>query len=158
MRERVEAMRGELSAAQDRVLRLAAEHENQRKRSLREQQDLLNFANENLIKDLLPVVDNLERALEHARQAKGEDLEKKNLLEGVELTLRSLLGSLERTGVEPVGERGVPFDPRFHEAMRQVPTAEHPTGTVVDVYQRGYTLKGRLLRPALVAIAGPPPG
>jgi molecular chaperone GrpE len=141
-----ESLRAELAALQDRLLRMAAEHENQRRRWLREQQDSLNYANENLIKDLLPTVDNLERALEHARQAQGDEGEKKkNLLDGIELTFRSLMGVLERAGVEIVKDRGVEFDPRFHEAMRQVPTAEFAPNTVVDVYQRGYLLKGRLL-------------
>ena len=148
----------EAAALQDRLLRMAADHENQKRRWLREQQDMLNFANENLIKELLPIVDNLERALEHARQSQADEKEKKNLLEGIELTYRSFMGVLERVGVEVVETDGAEFDPRHHEAMRQVASAEHAPGAIIDVYQRGYKLKGRLLRPALVAIAGPDSG
>jgi molecular chaperone GrpE len=156
-KQQAEQLRGELAALQDRLLRMAAEHENQRRRWSRDQQDALLFANDNLIKDLLPTVDNLERALEHARQSNGEESDKKNLLEGVELTFRSLMGVLERAGVEVVGASGVEFDPRFHEAMRQIPSAEHPPNTVLDVYQKGFVLRGRLIRPALVAVSGPTP-
>ena len=151
------ALRAELEELKDRRLREAAEYQNQRRRLLKEQQDALNYANENLIKELLETVDNLERALGHARPGDGEgSVDHENLQQGVELTLRSLVNMLDRNGVEEVATEGM-FDPRHHEAMLQVPTADRPAGTVVEVYQKGFVLKGRLLRAAKVAVASEPP-
>lgn len=145
----------ELEQLRDKYLRLAAEFENFKRRSLRERHDLLDHANENLIKELLVTVDNLERALGHAQQSE-EGAEAKALLEGVDLTYRLLLQTLERFGVRSVKAEGEEFDPQVHEAVRQVPTAECEPGNVVDVMQKGYLLKDRLLRPALVAVSGRP--
>lgn len=145
----------QLAEAQDRHLRLAAEFENFKRRALKERQDLFNYANENLVKELLSTVDNLERALEHARQTEeGDDIEK--FLEGVELTYRSLMQVLEKAGVQKVEGRDKPFDPKVQEAIRRVPNKECEPGTVVEIYQPGYTLKDRLLRPALVAVSSGP--
>jgi molecular chaperone GrpE len=149
-------LRAEIEALKDRYLRMAAEYENQRRRMLREQQESAQFANENLIKELLATVDNLERALGHARSGEGGTSNPEKLVEGVELTRRSLLNALERNGLERVEAVGAKFDPRQHEAMRQIPSTEHEPGTVAEVYQVGYLLKGRLLRPALVAVASRP--
>lgn len=146
---------GELEQARDRHLRLAAEFDNFKRRTLRERQELFNYANENLIKELLPTVDNLERALEHARLTQGEEATRA-LREGVELTFRSLLAALENAGVQRVETEGREFDPQVHEAVQRVPTDAHPPGRVVEVLQPGYTLKGRLLRPALVAVSTKP--
>ena len=143
----------EIAAWKDRHLRLAAEFDNFKRRTLKERQDLLNFGTEALMKELLATIDNLDRALGHVNQE--EDVDKENLLEGVELTLRSLLQTLEKDGLKVVEAAGVEFDPAQHEAIRQVPSDEHPPGTVVEVYQKGYMLKNRLLRPALVAVVGP---
>ena len=152
--QEIEELRTEIEGLKDRLLRSAADFQNQRRRLLKEQQDALTFANENLVKDLLGTVDNLERALSHARQGEDEaSVDPQNLLEGVELTLRSLMSVLERAGVEVVDACDAKFDPRHHEAMRQVPTPDRDPGSVVEVYQKGYLLKGRLLRPALVAVA-----
>ena len=138
----------------DKHLRLAAEFDNYKRRTLKERQDLLNYATENLIKELLDTVDNLERALGYVRgEEEGSDREK--LSEGVELTYRSLLQALEKSGVKPVEAEGQPFDPKLHEALRQVPSEEHEAGTILEVYQKGYLMKDRLLRPALVSVAGP---
>ena len=137
----------------DKYLRLAAEFDNFRRRTLKERQDLLNYGTENLIKELLATVDNLERALGHAGEAK-EALDSKKLSEGVELTYRSLLQILEKSGVAAVETEGKIFDPAVHEALRKVPTSEQEPGTILEIYQKGYLLKDRLLRPALVAVAG----
>jgi molecular chaperone GrpE len=150
------ALREEIQALKDRYLRMAAEYENQRRRALREQQDAIQFANENLVKELLGTVDNLERALGHARSGEGGSFNPEKLVEGVELTRRSLLNALERQGLERIEAIGAKFDPRHHEAMRQIPTADQEPNTIVEVYQDGYSLKGRLLRPALVAVASKP--
>jgi len=142
----------ELAEWKDRHLRLAAEFENFKRRSLKERQDLLNFGTEGLMRELLATIDNLDRALGHGSQE--EDVDKENLLEGVQLTLRSLLQTLEKSGLKVVEAQGVAFDPAVHEAIRQVQSDEHEPGTVIEVYQKGYLLKNRLLRPALVAVAG----
>ena len=143
----------QLSELNDKYLRLAAEFDNFRRRTLKERQDLLNYATENLIKELLPTVDNLERALSHAGEQK-EASDSENLSEGVELTYRSLLQALEKSGVRAVETEGCPFDPKVHEALRQSPSEDHEPGTILEVYQKGYLLKDRLLRPALVSVAG----
>lgn len=142
----------ELAELQDRYLRLAAEFDNYRRRMLRERQELHNFANEQLIKELLPTVDNFERALGHARP-KEEGQEASALRQGVELTMRSLLQTLENAGVTRVEAEGKEFDPQFHEAVQRVPTDAHPPNHVVNVLQPGWLLRGRLLRPALVAVS-----
>jgi len=149
------ALRADLERLNDKYLRLAAEFENTRRRHLKEHQDLLNYANENLIKQLLDTVDNLERALGHASDAE-EGADKENLREGVALTFRSLMTALERQGVEVIDARGEVFDPRRHEALQTMPSADQATGTVLEVFKKGYLLKGRLLRPAQVIVAGPP--
>jgi len=149
------ALAAELAECKDRHLRLAAEFDNFRRRTLKERQDLHNYANENLVKDLLPTVDNLERAVEHGRKEE-QRTDSENLLQGVELTYRSLLQILTRHGAVEIEALGKPFDPEIHEAVRRVPSTEHEPGTVVEVYQRGYLLKDRLLRPAMVAVASEP--
>jgi molecular chaperone GrpE len=149
-------LRAEIEVLKDRYLRMAAEHQNQRRRTLREQQDAIQFANENLVKELLATVDNLERALGHARSGEGGTFNPEKLVEGVELTRRSLANALERNGVERIEAVGAKFDPRHHEAVRQIPTADQEPNTVVEVYQVGYLFKGRLLRPAMVAVASRP--
>ena len=140
----------ELEELNSRYLRLAADFDNFKKRALKERQDLHNYANENLIKELLVTVDNLERAVGHGRQKEGEP---ETLLQGVELTYRSLMQALEKQGLKAVEAVGVVFDPGVHEAIRQVPSDEHDAGTVVEVLQKGYLLKDRLLRAALVAVS-----
>lgn len=142
----------ELAQLKDKYLRLAADFDNYKRRNLKERQELFNYGNENLIKELLPVVDNLERAIGHLRQAE-EASEAKTLLEGVELTHRSLLTALTRSGVAEIEAAGSVFDPKLHEAVRQVESDEHAPGHVVEVLQTGYTLMDRLLRPALVVVA-----
>ena len=145
----------ELADLKERYLRLAAEYDNFRKRNLRERQDLLNYANESIVKDLLPVVDNLERAVIHGRKEE-QRADSENLLQGVELTHRALMQILGRFGVVEIEAAGKPFDPQVHEAVRRVVTSDHAPGTVVEVHQKGYRLKDRLLRPAMVAVAGEP--
>ena len=145
----------ELAELKDRHLRLAAEYDNFRRRSLKERQDLHNYANENVFKELLPIVDNLERAVTHARREEQRP-DSENLLQGIELTHRSLLQILTKHGVVEIEAQGQPFDPQVHEAVRRVPSGEHEPGTVVEVYQKGYKLKDRMLRPAMVAVASEP--
>jgi molecular chaperone GrpE len=143
----VEKLRAELAAANDRALRERADLENVKKRATREKSEALRFANESLLRELLPVIDNLNRALEHARNSRDVD----PIIQGVELVLRSLIDVLGRHGVKIVEARGTRFDPNVHEAIGHV-ESEHPPNTVIDEHQRGYLLHDRLLRPALVTV------
>ncbi len=136
----------------DRMLRLAAEVENLKKRQERERADLLQFANENLIRELLPVLDNLERALEHGRQGDGPA----PLLEGLELVHQDFLKALKRFGVSPFVSEGQPFDPNYHHAVIEEKASEVGDQTVLQELQKGYLIHSRLLRPALVVVARQP--
>jgi molecular chaperone GrpE len=142
----------ELKKEHDRLLRTLADHENYKKRMAREKADFLKFGNESLIKELLPVLDNLERSLEHARNANSADA----ITEGIELVIKEFLRKLEKFGLRVISARREKFDPNKHEAVLQIETAEHPEGTVLDEYQKGYFIHDRLLRPTRVSVAKPP--
>jgi len=135
-----------------RLLRLAADMENLKKRQERERAELLQFANENLIKELLPVVDNLERALDHGRMLEAPEA----LLEGIEMVHQSFLKALDRFGVTPLDSLGRQFDPAFHNAMMQEEAPEVPDSSVTKELQKGYVMNQRLLRPAMVVVARNP--
>lgn len=150
--EDLAAAREEVQRLEDQFLRQAAETENYRKRVAREKQDAIRYANESLVRDLLPVIDDLERAVEHGRTGGNGQ----SLLDGVELVLRTCLEALQKHGVTQVTAKGEPFDPEKHEAFAQVETAEHEANTVVDEVHRGYYLGDRLLRPSLVSVAKTP--
>jgi len=137
----------------DRWLRSMAEAENVRRRCEREKSDYLKFATEKLIRELLPVVDNLERALGHAEQQSQDEAGCASLHQGVELTLKALKGALEGQGVAAVEALGRPFDPNLHEAVSVEEREGATDNEVVGQLQRGYLLKDRLLRPALVVVA-----
>lgn len=137
----------------DLYLRALADLENYRKRALREKEDAIRFANGNLLREMIPVIDNLERAVEHANGSDDQDL---GLLEGVRMTLEQFRKVLESFGVKPVESLGAVFNPEFHQAMGQMVSAEQPANTVVQELQKGYTLNDRLLRPAMVMVAKAP--
>jgi molecular chaperone GrpE len=132
-----------------RLIRLAADMENLKKRQDKERSDLLLYANENLIKELLPVVDNLERALEHGRQAEAPEA----MLEGIDLVYQGFLKALAKFGVMPIESVGQQFDPAFHDAVMQEETTDFPDCNVIKELQKGYLLNQRLLRPAMVVVA-----
>ena len=134
----------------DRYLRSAADLENTRKRNKREADDAKFETKTKILKEILPVVDNLERAVEHA----GVGSENQPIIEGVQLVLRQLMTAFERLEVTPVEAQGQPFDPNLHEAISQQ-ESDLPPGSVVTVLQRGYKSGERLLRPALVVVAKP---
>lgn len=136
-----------LSEMRDTLLRERADLDNQRKRMQRDLEHTRRFANEKLLSDLLPVLDNLERGL----AAEGSDFAA--LRAGVELTQRELLRVTEASGLRAVGAVGEPFDPEHHEAMNMAESAEHGPGRIVSVMQKGYVLNDRLLRPALVSVS-----
>jgi len=150
-----EALAREAADARDRMLRTLAEMENLRKRTAREVSDARTYGISGFARDVLDIADNLQRALdavpEEARAAADPGL--KALIEGVELTERSLLNALEKNGVKKFDPTGEKFDPNFQQAMYEVPDSSVPAGTVVQVVQAGYTIGERVLRPALVAVS-----
>jgi molecular chaperone GrpE len=150
--ERLARKEEEVNQLNNRLLRMAAELENTRKRLEREKSEGITYANEVLIRELLPVIDNLERALQHG----DRDADFQGLVEGVRMTLKGFLDSLGRFGCSPFESEGKAFDPNYHEAMMQQETDEYPENTVVQEFQKGYTLKDRLLRPALVIVSRAP--
>ena len=139
----------ELSETRERVLRTAADAENFKKRLQREKEEQTRYANESLMRELLPVIDNLERALEHSEAGADQG----GLLEGLNMTLKGFLDTLTRFGCTPVEAAGKPFDPNFHEAVSQEESADHEPNTVLRELQKGYMLKERLLRPAMVLVS-----
>lgn len=134
----------------DRLLRASAEFDNYKKRTTREMRDVVRYANEKLLKELLSVADNLERAITSAQLDNAED---DALLEGVRLTLNEIEKILERHNVQPVKALGEPFDPNFHQAMMQAESEDQPVNTVIEEMQKGYVLHDRLLRPAMVVVS-----
>jgi molecular chaperone GrpE len=139
-----------LKEEHEKLLRTAADLENYKKRAAKEREEMQRFGNEKLLKDVLPVVDNLDRAL---AAASADDA----LTAGVKLVRASFESALAKHAVKSFSALGAPFDPARHEALLQVPTAESPPGTVVLEHARGFTLSERLLRPALVGVAVAPP-
>lgn len=152
LERQVADLRRQLDDKHDQLLRALAEMDNVRRRTQREREEYTRFATEALVRDLIPVLDNLDRALAAARSA--NDAAK--IAEGVELIQRELLKVLERAGVERFSAAGQPFDPNRHEATARVISAEQPPGTVVGEIVPGYLLHGRLLRAAQVEVATAP--
>jgi len=148
LREQLADKEAEARANYDRFLRERAELENFKKRMQREKADALRFACEPLIREILPVIDNLERAIEHG------DGNGQSVIQGIQLVVKSLLEVLERHGVKRIEAVGQPFDPSRHEAMAQVAAPDQEPNRVVDEHHRGYLLHDRLLRPALVTVSG----
>ena len=141
----------EFDEQNEQFLRLQAEFENFRRRTLKEKQESFKFGHQNLVKDLLSAVDNLERALEHGAQNAGAEV--RGILDGVELVHREVLAALAKHGVTEIDAEGKAFDPADHEAMGQVPNIEVPPNTVLQVLQKGYMIHDRMLRPARVIVS-----
>lgn len=148
----VEKLRTDLEEAGDRLLRAQAELENYRKRARRELEDSLRYAAMPLLRDLLPVIDNLDRALSAAEKSS----ETGGLIDGVKMVAQSFQSILARHDCKRIDALGKPFDPAVHEAISQQPSAEHPPGTVLLVAQDGYTLYDRVIRPAQVIVSKSP--
>lgn len=154
LEERLRVANAKAEESYDKLLRLTAEFENYKKRMEREMNDFRKFANESLIKDILPIVDNLERALEIPY---GNNENAFNgMLEGVQMTLKGLLESLEKFGVVPIESVDKPFDPNFHQAVMQEESEGHPDNTISKELQKGYMMNDRLLRPAMVVVSKKP--
>jgi molecular chaperone GrpE len=145
---------GELEQVKNRLAYLAAEFDNYRKRSSREKDALISFANERLLRAILPFLDNLERAISLG----GSSASSEGLLEGVQLTYEQFLAEMRKFGLEQISAEGKPFDPNLHEAIAQVPWEGTPEGMVLSEARKGYLLNGRLLRPAQVTVAARPAG
>jgi molecular chaperone GrpE len=152
LRSQVEEKTKEVKANYELFLRERAENENFKRRMQREKSEALRFANESLVRDLLPTLDNLERAVSHAQSSGGGQA----LIDGVALVIRSFLEILEKHGVTRVSAKGQLFDPAKHEAMAQVESAEVVPNTVVEEHAPAYVLHDRLLRPALVTVSRAP--
>jgi len=150
LEEQLAAKEKEARENWDRFLRERADLENYRKRVGREKEELLNYGNKALLEEILPVIDNLERALAHASE---DGLG--GVVEGIRMTHTMLLTALKKFNVTPIEAVGAPFDSAYHQAMAQVPTDQHEPNTIVEEYQKGYMLKERLLRPSMVTVAAP---
>lgn len=153
LREALAAKSQEVDRSRDRLLRLQAEFENFRKRMAREKAEYLKFAHEGIILEILPVLDNLERAIASARAEAGST----PLLEGIEMTARLFRAVLEKAGVKPMEVLDQPFDPAYHQAVEQIESSHDSVSVVVGEVQKGYLINGRVLRPAMVKVSRPAP-
>lgn len=142
----------ECKALNDKFLRLAAEFENYKRLNQREQRDQIRYGNEQILKELLTVVDNLERAIQSAKDSRSQG----RLIQGVDLTLKQLTGALTKFGVRPVMAVGQLFDPTCHQAVSQVESDTVPANTIVEEFQKGYLLHDRILRAAMVSVSTGP--
>lgn len=142
----------EYQSLNDKYLRLAAEFDNYKRLSQRDQRDQIRFGNEQLLKELLPVVDNMERAIKAARANGGDSA----LVQGVELTLKQLSAVLAKFGVQAIDTAGQDFDPRAHQAVSYGPSDDVPANKVLDEFQKGYRLHDRILRAAMVSVSSGP--
>lgn len=141
------AKEAEAAGNWDKFVRERADLENYRKRVQKEKEELIKYGHESLVLEILPAVDSLERALDHADESDP-------VVVGVKMTLDLLTASLKKFNVEPIAcAKGTPFDPCLHQAMQQVEGSDQPANSVVDIYQKGYRLGERLLRPAMVTVA-----
>jgi molecular chaperone GrpE len=152
LRAQVQSLQADLAAAEGRVLRAHAELENYRKRANRHLEDEKKYAPLPLLRDLLPVVDNLERAIQSADQEGGSA----RMLEGVKMVSQLLAMVLERHHCRQIEAQGAVFDPHVHEAIAQLPSEQVPPGTVIEVAQNGYQLYDRVVRPSQVVVSGRP--
>ena len=149
LRKDLELKTEEAQTTQDKYLRLAAEFDNYKRRSQRDQSEAIKFANEKLIKDLLPTLDNLERAIQSAKEQSLTGA----LLDGVALTHKQFLESLTKLGLQQISSLGEEFDPAKHQAVAQVESETAPPNSVLEEYQKGYFLHERIIRPAMVTVA-----
>ena len=152
METKLESVEQEAKEAHDRFLRVSAEFENYKKRSAREMDEFRKFANESLIREMLTVVDNLERAL---NSSNNDNQANSHIAEGVDMTLKEILKVFGKFNVKPIEALGKPFDPNFHQAAMREETNEHPENTVLNELEKGYMIHDRLLRPAMVVVSMP---
>jgi molecular chaperone GrpE len=153
LEEKLEAATREAQENYERLLRVSAEFENFKKRSTREMDELRKFSNQALVKDLLPIVDNLELALKSSEES-GQDVDSK-LREGVDLTRKEILKIFEKYNVKQIEALGEPFDPNYHEAVMREESDRYGENTVISELQKGYLMHDRLIRPTMVVVATP---
>lgn len=156
LQQQVEDLKSELTQTKEQSLRVLAEMQNVRRRAEQDVEKAHKFGLEKFVGELLPVADNLERALASTNSSDNIDLAA--VVEGVELTLKSLLDALRRQQVEQIDPEGEPFNPQLHQAMTAIENRDVEPNTVLNVFQRGYTLHGRLVRPAMVVVSKAPAG
>ncbi len=156
--DETEMLRAEVVELRGELLRALAETENVRRRAQREREDVGKYAISNFARDLLPVVDNLRRAIDSVPEAARADETLAGTLAGIDMTEREFLAVVERHGIRRIEPKGEKFDHNFHQAIFEVETTEEPPGTVVEVMQPGYAIADRLLRPAMVGVAKAPKG
>jgi len=153
LEDKIETVTKESQENYDRLLRVSAEFENYKKRSIRELADVQKYANQSLVKDLLPIIDSLELALKSARESSNHT--DGCLLDGVELTRKEILKVFKKNNIEQIAAVGKPFDPNFHEAVMREESDDYPENTVINEMQKGYLMHDRLIRPAMVVVAMP---
>ena len=147
--QKINELQDEAEKNYDLYLRSEAEIDNLRKRNRKEKEEWVKYANETLIKEILPVIDNLEMAISHAQNENSLHA----LREGVELTLKGLRDTLEKSGLQEIKAEGIPFDPSYHHAVSEQEDQDVEAGIILRELQRGYTLKKRLIRPAMVVVS-----
>ncbi len=150
LEKEAESAKQEAQENYDKYLRVFAEFDNYKKRSTREMNDFRKYANEALLRDMLTVVDNLERAINSSNDH-AEDTS--SIVEGVRMTLGGIIDLIEKHHVAPIESEGKPFDPQFHQAFQQEESEDHPSNTVLKEFQKGYLLHDRLLRPSMVVVS-----
>ncbi len=149
LEERIKELETELAESRERYLRLYAEFENYKKRVQKDKEEMLKYGTEPLLQELLTVLDNLEMAIQHAEK----EVSAESLIQGVELTLKEFRKVLNKYGISEIEAVGKPFDPAYHHAMSEVERSDLDDKTVVEEYRKGYMLKDRTIRPALVAVS-----
>mgnify|MGYP003133395058 CR=1 FL=1 len=152
LQHKVEALQGELDATKDKMLRAVADAENTKRRALKERDDASKFAVSGFSREMIPVADNLRRALDAIPDDVKSDERIANLIDGIEATERELLRAFEKSGLQKIEPLEQKFDPNFHEVMFETPMPDKPAGTIIQVLETGYTLHGRLIRPARVGV------
>jgi len=153
LQDELDQLRKDAEESRDHYLRILAEFDNFRKRQREDGSRMASLAREDIILKLLPIIDNFERALQSADAQHSFE----SLVEGVQLTLRQITDMLKQQGVEPIEAVGEQFNPELHEAMMRVDSDEYPENTVVDEFEKGYTINGKVLRPSRVRVAASPP-
>ena len=144
-----EAYKTESEARHDQMLRTIAEFDNSRKRAEREKEESLKYALENFVKELIPTIDSIERAIQSRKESQDVDA----LVEGVEMIYKGLLSTLEKRGVTPIEAVNEPFDPMQHEAVMHVESEDVPENVVIEEWQKGYMLHNRVIRPSMVSVS-----
>ncbi|OED44124.1 nucleotide exchange factor GrpE [Endozoicomonas sp. (ex Bugula neritina AB1)] len=149
LEQRIEELTDQLAQAKDQVLRVHAESQNIKRRAEQDVEKAHKFALDKFVAELIPVMDSLEKGMESAEQAEGNH---EGILEGMRLIQKQFLDTMSKFRVEQVNPVGEPFDPHFHQAISMVPNPDMESNTVMDVFQKGYTLHGRVVRPAMVVV------